>query len=143
MTGRRIDIAGRTAGVLAGGLRPPARTYAHCRPHGRSRGLLALAALSMARSMVRDGFGAGLGDGDRLGYTKDKERFGGKSRMGGPVGASWSARGLIAAGGQGGPMRAVARLRADANGSHAVRDGARHGGSAATHAAPPRLMSHD
>ena len=43
--GRRIDIAGRTAGVLAGGLRPPARTYA-------SRGLLALAALSMARSIV-------------------------------------------------------------------------------------------
>ncbi len=46
MTGRRIDIAGRTAGVLAGGLRPPARTYA-------SRGLLALASLSMARSMDR------------------------------------------------------------------------------------------
>ena len=36
MTGRRID-------VLAGGLRPPARTYA-------SRGLRALAALSLARS---------------------------------------------------------------------------------------------
>lgn len=86
----------------------------------------------------------GLRDGDRLGYTKKtKNDSGGKSRMGGPVGASWSARGLIAAGGQGGPMRAVARLRADANGSHAVRDGARHGGSAATHAAPPGLMSHD
>ena len=40
MTGRRID-------VLAGGLRPPARTYA-------SRGLLALAALSMARSAGRE-----------------------------------------------------------------------------------------
>jgi hypothetical protein len=37
ITGRRID-------VLAGGLRPPARTYA-------SRGLRALASLSMARSV--------------------------------------------------------------------------------------------
>ena len=43
ITGRRIDIAGRMAGVLAGGLRPPARTYA-------SRGLRALASLSLARS---------------------------------------------------------------------------------------------
>ena len=44
MTGRRIDIAGRTAGVLAGGLRPPPGLYA-------SRGLLALAALSVAGSV--------------------------------------------------------------------------------------------
>lgn len=28
-TMRRVDIVGRTAGVLAGGLRPPARTYVH------------------------------------------------------------------------------------------------------------------
>jgi len=49
MTGRRVD-------VLAGGLRPPARTYA-------SRGLRALASLSLARSvyMVSVGFDRGAG----------------------------------------------------------------------------------
>lgn len=44
ITGRRADIAGRMAGVPAGNLRPPARTYVHCRPHGWSRGLCALAS---------------------------------------------------------------------------------------------------
>ena len=44
MTGRRVD-------VLAGGLRPPARTYPQRGPDGASRGLRALASLSLARSV--------------------------------------------------------------------------------------------